>query len=90
MTRQRESLPVFLPQGYCHRDISNRGGIWNFRLLVVQPLYTMTRSEILPGGNHNSYIGVLRHYCLKVKPTIFKQRKQAHMIFCKLKMRHDK
>ena len=21
-----------------------------FRLLVVQPLYTMTRSEILPGG----------------------------------------
>ena len=25
-----------------HRDISNRGGIWNFRLLVVQPLYTMT------------------------------------------------
>jgi len=32
------------------RDISNRGGIWNFRLLVVQPLYTMTRSEILPGG----------------------------------------
>ena len=33
-----------------HRDISNRRGIRNFRLLVVQPLYTMTRSEILPGG----------------------------------------
>jgi len=33
-----------------HRDISNRRGIWNFRLLVEQPLYTMTRSEILPGG----------------------------------------
>ena len=22
---------------YIHRDISNRGGIWNFKLLVVQP-----------------------------------------------------
>ena len=37
-------------KGLRHRDISNRGGIWNFRLLVVQPLYTMTHSEILPGG----------------------------------------
>ena len=33
-----------------HGGISNRGGIWNFRLFVVQPLYTMTRSEILLGG----------------------------------------